>query len=82
MRRHVSARPRHPVSGTVELVLGGILAVLCLPCSAIGGGMMALPSKPEDFQSGVIVLVFSLVVFDLPVARASAHCNFCGQRMA
>ncbi|MCA9634884.1 MAG: PCI domain-containing protein [Myxococcales bacterium] len=50
----------------VKLVLGGILSFVGVSCSAIGLGMMAAPSKPEDPSSGLAVLIMALGVFGVP----------------
>jgi hypothetical protein len=67
---HYGVRTPPPSAGpsTAKLVLGGVFAFLCLPCSAVGGGMMIAPGTPEDPQSGLIVLILSLVVFGIPSA--------------
>ena len=66
---HPAARtPPSTGPSTTKLVLGVVFAVLCLPCSAVGGGMMAAPNEPGDAQAGLVFLVFSLVVFGVPSA--------------
>lgn len=53
---------------SAKLVIGGLLTLLCLPCSAVGGGMMASPGKEGDVEAGAFFLVFSLLVFGVPAA--------------
>ena len=57
-----------PMRGSViaKIVLGSALALLCLPCSAVGVGMMVAPSKEGDAGSGLMLLVMALIVLGVP----------------
>lgn len=51
-----------------KLVLGGLLAFMGLSCGAIGVGMTVAPNKPDDPQSGVMILFLALGIFAIPGA--------------
>lgn len=58
--------PPNRAPSNVKLVLGALFAFMCLPCSGIGGGMMAAPSQPGDAEAGLGILIVSLVMFGVP----------------
>lgn len=51
-----------------KIVLGAVAAMLCLPCSAIGVGMMVDPNPGDDASSGLVILIMSVVIFGIPAA--------------
>jgi hypothetical protein len=50
----------------VKIVVGAILAMLCLPCSALGLGMMVAPGDEGDAGTGVAILIMGIVIFGVP----------------
>ncbi len=56
------------VRATVKITLAVVLGALCLPCSAVGVGMMVAPSKDGDANSGFVLLLMGLIIFGLPSA--------------
>lgn len=57
---------RVPRSATFALAFGALFALVCLPCAALGLGMTLAPTRPDQVEPGVVIFVFSLVVFGLP----------------
>jgi len=53
---------------TSKLVLGGSLAFIGVSCSAIGVGMIVVPSAPDQPSAGVGILIMSFGVFLVPAA--------------
>ena len=51
---------------TSKLVLGGFLAFVGVSCSAIGVGMIVVPSAPDQPSAGVAVLIMSFGIFVVP----------------
>jgi hypothetical protein len=51
---------------TSKLVLGGVLAFVGVSCSAIGVGMIVVPSAPDQPGAGVGILIMSFGVFVVP----------------
>ena len=53
---------------TSKLVLGGVLAFVGVSCSAIGVGMIVVPSAPDQPSAGVALLIMSFGIFLVPAA--------------